>query len=47
MRAYQILQERDDQVTTKYIFEDNKSKKDDLSDVLTQALAYQILKLKK
>lgn len=47
MRAYQILQERDDQVTTKYIFEDNKSKKDDLSDVITQALAYQILKLKK
>jgi hypothetical protein len=47
LRAYQILELRDDQNTIKYIFEENKSKKDDLSDVITQALAYNILKLKK
>jgi len=47
LRAYQILELRDDQNTIRYIFEENKSKKDDLSDVITQALAYNILKLKK
>jgi hypothetical protein len=47
LRAYQILELRDDQDTIRYIFEENKSKKDDLSDVITQALAYNILKLKK
>jgi hypothetical protein len=47
LRAYQILNHRNDENTIDYIFNLNKSKKDDLSDVITQALAYNILKLKR
>lgn len=47
LRAFQILSIREDENTIDYIFNLNKSKKDDLSDVITQCLSYNILKLKK
>ena len=46
MRAHQILTIRDETNTIDYIFNLNKSKKDDLCDVITQALSYHILKMK-
>jgi len=39
-RANEILLLRDDKVWHKYIFVDNKKKKDDLSDVIMQNLSY-------
>lgn len=47
MRAHEILVARNDDETIDYIFKLNKSKKDDLCDVITQCLSYQIVKLKK
>ena len=47
LKAYDILNSRKDETTIDYIFNLNKSKKDDLSDVITQCLSYHILKLKK
>ena len=38
--AQTILTNREDQTWLKYIFETNKAKKDDLSDVIMQALSY-------
>jgi hypothetical protein len=46
-KASQILIRRDDEETYNYIFIENKSKKDDLSDVITQCLSYHINKLLK
>jgi hypothetical protein len=37
-----MLSEREDFETLKYIFSDNKSKKDDLSDTITQCLSYHV-----
>ena len=44
-KASQILIKRDDEETYNYIFIKNKSKKDDLSDVITQCLSYHVKKL--
>ena len=41
-KAEEILTEREDFETLKYIFSDNKSKKDDLSDTITQCLSYHV-----
>jgi len=46
MRTYQILKYRNEENTIDYIFTDNKSKKDDLTDVIVQCLAYNILVIK-
>jgi len=46
MRVFQILKYRNEENTIDYIFEQNKSKKDDLSDVIVQCLAYNILVIK-
>lgn len=43
--AFNILNLRDDIDTIHYIFSKNKSKKDDLSDVICQANSYAIMKL--
>jgi hypothetical protein len=44
-KAHQILIARNDEKTYNYIFIQNKSKKDDLSDVITQCLSFHIKKL--
>ena len=44
-KTQQILIERNDEKTYRYIFEQNKSKKDDLSDTITQCLSYHIKKI--
>ena len=46
MRAHQILTIRDETNTIDYILNLNKSKKDDLCEVIKQALSYHILKMK-
>ena len=43
--ARQILIERNEEMTYRYIFEENKSKKDDLSDTITQCLSYHLKKI--
>ena len=43
--AFHILHSRDDVDTVHYIFSKNKSKKDDLSDVICQANSYAFMKL--
>ena len=44
-KTQQILIERNEEMTYRYIFEENKSKKDDLSDTITQCLSYHVKKL--
>ena len=44
-KARQILIERNEEMTYRYIFEENKSKKDDLSDTITQCLSYHLKKI--
>ncbi len=44
-KAYEILEKREDLETIDYIFVKNKSKKDDLSDVITQCVSYHLKKL--
>ena len=46
-QASQILAKRKDEDTFNFIFKDNKSKKDDLSDTIIQCLSYHIKKLLK
>jgi hypothetical protein len=46
-KTLEILTVRGDNDTIQYIFKDNKSKKDDLSDTITQCLSYHLLKLLK
>jgi len=46
-KALEILTVRGDSETINYIFKENKSKKDDLSDTITQCLSFHLVKLLK